>query len=45
MPTRFCLKKNGEPSSIKIRNATARKTGDNIIRTSSANNRLSIGRK
>lgn len=45
MPTRFCLKNIGAPSSIKITNATARKTGDNIIRTTSANNRLSIGRK
>ncbi len=43
MPTRFCLKNIGEPSSKKMTHATARNTGDKNIRTISANNRLNIG--
>ncbi len=45
MPTRFCLKKIGAPSSKKMTNATVIKTGDKIIKKISANNRLNIGRK
>ncbi len=42
MPTRFCLKNMGDPSSMNITKATTRKTGDNIMITISANKRLNI---
>lgn len=42
MPTLFCVKKIGNPSSINIAKATTRKTGDNIMRTKRAVKRLNI---
>jgi hypothetical protein len=42
IPTRFCLKNIGEPSSINIAKATTRKIGDKIMRPMKANKRLSI---
>jgi hypothetical protein len=45
MPTRFCLKNMGDPSSMNMAKATARKTGDNINKTMKANKRLTIIRK
>ncbi len=38
MPTRFCLKNMGDPSSIKMAKATARNMGDNINNTITAIN-------
>ncbi len=45
MPTLFCLKNMGVPSSKNIANATKRKTGIKIIKITKANKRLYIGRK
>ncbi len=36
MPTRFCLKNIGDPSSMNMAKATARKIGDNTINTNTA---------
>lgn len=45
MPTRFCLKNMGDPSSMNMAKATARKIGENIMRTKKANKRLNIMRE
>lgn len=45
MPTRFCLKNIGDPSSKNIAKATAKKTGDKINSAIKANNRLIINVK
>ena len=42
MPTRFCLKNIGDPSSMNMAKATARKIGDNINKRIMANKRLNI---
>ena len=42
MPTRFCLKNIGDPSSMSIAKATARNTGDKINKRIMANKRLHI---
>jgi hypothetical protein len=41
-PIRFCLKKIGEPSSIKIKIVTIKKMGDNKMRNNNAITRFNI---
>ncbi len=45
MPTRFCLKNMGDPSSMNMAKATARMTGDKINKRIKASKRLSIRRE
>lgn len=40
MPTLFCLKNMGDPSSMNIAKATAKKIGDKIMSAIRANKRL-----
>lgn len=42
MPTRFCLKNIGDPSSITMVKATTKKTGDKIIKIKLAKRRFTI---
>jgi len=45
MPTLFCLKKIGMPSSIKVEIATSKNNGDRINKRIKAKSLLSIGIK
>ena len=45
MPIRFCLNNMGDPSSMNMAKAIARKIGDNIMSTKKANKRLNIMRE
>ena len=45
MPTRFCLKNMGDPSSIKIEIATSKNNGNSINKRIRAKNLMSINLK